>query len=620
MYSYDANYIFAKALPNRFGSTIRDAWLDSHKLAQSNGYAPKLHIIDNECSSHIQAAFTKHNVDFQIVPPYSHRRNAAERAIQTWKNHFIACLSTVDPTFPLTEWDRLIPQCNLTLNHLRSSRRQPKLSAYASIHGQFDFNRTPLAVILMYETPSQRRSFAAHGLTGYYVGPSTDHYRCYKVFLSATDSTRDAVTLEWFPHTIPYPTVTHDTYLRQTAEDLLALLKPQNKENLSDLTFGSPIFNAYVKIAQILKRATTRPTPTSEPTPPTSLSLREELFPTPARESTLAPSPAPTPTPAPTPRRDPTPAPPRASPPMLDPTPAPPQHHLVRKPRVPKAPPPRLPAPHHDPRTARYPLRQRLATNRYGRATQFLAQAMYEAKYAHHIAALGSSVPAEKGKLASLRNLLKGEDATIWTRSAANEFGRLLPHGVGKSRPLAERITGTGTMFPIQRSNIPRDRKVTYANFVCGIRPQKSETHRVRLTASGDKLDYPGDPSSPAVSTLDAKIHINSTISDAHKGARYMTLDIKNFYLGTPLAYYQYIRVHISLIPLEIIQEYNLVAEQNGYVYFEIRKGIYGLKEAGVIAFKQLVAKLKPHGYENLCLSPLAFGGTLAFQLRLHYV
>jgi hypothetical protein len=53
------------------------------------------------------------------------------------------------------------------------------------------------------------------------------------------------------------------------------------------------------------------------------------------------------------------------------------------------------------------------------------------------------------------------------------------------------------------------------------------------MTAGGDKLDYPGDASSPAISMLDAKLHINSTISDAKNGARYMYLglDIKNFYL-----------------------------------------------------------------------------------------
>jgi hypothetical protein len=63
------------------------------------------------------------------------------------------------------------------------------------------------------------------------------------------------------------------------------------------------------------------------------------------------------------------------------------------------------------------------------------------------------------------------------------------------------------------------------------------------MIAGGNKLDYPGDANSPAVSMLDAKLHINSTISDAKNGARYLGLDIKNFYLGTPMSYFQYIRV-----------------------------------------------------------------------------
>ena len=50
------------------------------------------------------------------------------------------------------------------------------------------------------------------------------------------------------------------------------------------------------------------------------------------------------------------------------------------------------------------------------------------------------------------------------------------------------------------------------------------------MTAGSDKLDCPGDASSPAVSMLDAKLHINSTISDAKNGARYLGLDIKKLY------------------------------------------------------------------------------------------
>ena len=124
------------------------------------------------------------------------------------------------------------------------------------------------------------------------------------------------------------------------------------------------------------------------------------------------------------------------------------------------------------------------------------------------------------------------------------------------------------------------------------------------MTAGGDKLDYPGDPSSPAVAITDAKIHINSTISDAKHGARYLGLDIKNFYLGTPMSYYQYIRVRRDLIPQEVMDEYDFTIESDGYVYFEIRRGMYGLKEAGIIAFEQLVRKLRPYGYEPMKYTP----------------
>jgi hypothetical protein len=246
-------------------------------------------------------------------------------------------------------------------------------------------------------------------------------------------------------------------------------------------------------------------------------------------------------------------------------------------------------------------------TNRFGYATQHLANVIHEERYAHHIAAFTANLngPLEKTQLPSLRKLLKGPDSIIWDRSNANEFGRLLPRGVGKSRPADQRIAGTSTMFPIRLADIPPGRFATYANFVCDIRPNKAEQYRVRLTAGGDRLEFPGDPSSPAVATTDSKIHINSTISDAKKGARYMTMDIKNFFLGTPLHYYQYLRIHESMIPQEIFDEYpELVVESNGYVYFEVRKGIYGLKEAGLMAFQHLVKNLAKHGYEPMKFTP----------------
>ena len=81
----------------------------------------------------------------QFVEANEHQVNAAERAIQTVKNHLIAGLCTVHKLFPMQLWCELLQQCEITLNLLRASRRNPKLSAYAILEGEFNFNKTPLA-------------------------------------------------------------------------------------------------------------------------------------------------------------------------------------------------------------------------------------------------------------------------------------------------------------------------------------------------------------------------------------------------------------------------------------------------------------------------------------------
>jgi hypothetical protein len=145
MHECDSNAILSTPLKSRVAGELTKAWTKLYSKLQANGHAPEIHILDNECSAELKAAFKKYNVVFQLVPPHLHRSNAAKRAIQTWKNHFCSGLATCDPKFPLTEWDLLMPQADITLNLLRSSRRQPKLSAYACLFGNFDFNKTPLA-------------------------------------------------------------------------------------------------------------------------------------------------------------------------------------------------------------------------------------------------------------------------------------------------------------------------------------------------------------------------------------------------------------------------------------------------------------------------------------------
>jgi hypothetical protein len=103
-------------------------------------------------------------VEYQLVPPHCHRRNAAERAIHTFNSHFVAGLASVDPYFPLHLWDRLLPQEEMTLNLLQTSIQHPQLSAAAHYHGLIDYNKTAFSLpgckIIAHEKPVKRRTWA----------------------------------------------------------------------------------------------------------------------------------------------------------------------------------------------------------------------------------------------------------------------------------------------------------------------------------------------------------------------------------------------------------------------------------------------------------------------------
>ena len=132
-----------------------------------------------------------------------HRRNAAERALRTFKTHFIAGLCSVDKDLPLHLWDRLLPQAELMLNLLRGSRINPKLSAWAQIHGTFDFNRTPIAPpgirVLAHQKPANRDSWEPHAMDGWYFGPALHGYRCFRIWIWETRTKRICDTVSLFP-------------------------------------------------------------------------------------------------------------------------------------------------------------------------------------------------------------------------------------------------------------------------------------------------------------------------------------------------------------------------------------------------------------------------------------
>ena len=118
LYDYNSNLILSNPIKTLQAAELTASLKTLFLKLQTNGHAPELHILDNQCSEELRKAFKKYQVNFQLVPPHVHRQNAAERAIQTWKNHFLAGISPLDPNFPIQEWDRLLPQCDIILNLL----------------------------------------------------------------------------------------------------------------------------------------------------------------------------------------------------------------------------------------------------------------------------------------------------------------------------------------------------------------------------------------------------------------------------------------------------------------------------------------------------------------------
>jgi hypothetical protein len=95
-------------------------------MLEAKGYKPKVNVMDNKATKYIKKFLTKKGCQLQLVEPHNHCVNAAERAIQMFKDTFIAVLATADNDFPLQLWDKLAPQVQDTLNLLRTSRKIQK--------------------------------------------------------------------------------------------------------------------------------------------------------------------------------------------------------------------------------------------------------------------------------------------------------------------------------------------------------------------------------------------------------------------------------------------------------------------------------------------------------------
>jgi hypothetical protein len=570
IYDYDSNLIYGIPIPSRTKTQLTKATSNIINLLKSRGLSPKLQRLDNEISKELEQLLHKEGIDYQLTPTGLHRRNAAEKAIQTFKNHLIAGLSTTNPSFPINLWDKLIPQANITLNLLRPSRINPRLSAYAQVFGAFDYNKTPLAppgiAILCHIRPEKRQSWAPHALSGYYIGPAMNHYRNHRVWITNSQAERIADKVEWLPHNnIKMPIPSRESLILSAANDLTQAIKSQDQNPLLPpvttntriiLQQLQSIFNTKFKPSQSSSQVAPIPPPSSQ-----HHRRRSAITWNPQLIQPASLPPASLNTPLSSSLRS-------TSSPPLSPVQLP---RVLTPPQTPAVPLPRVQA--HQPRnTIPSPVSPPL-------------------RRSPRLQALNAVLNTKTGKLEQYKQLVQGSDSKLWINGMSKELARLTQGRKQQDVPFHD------VMEWKHPRELPPGCTPTYLRVCANFRPQKSDPYRVRCTMGGNLITPKGPTHTPTADLSLFKLFVNSVIST--KNAKFMDLDLKDFYICHEKEEPDYMLVPFKLFPEDIIEQYDIKSkvDHRGLVLAVANKAMYGHPEAGRISYDQLVLHLQKAGY-----------------------
>lgn len=647
-YDYDSNLIWGVPIPTRTAAQIVKAYKQIYKMLQSKGLKPKLQRLDNECAQELKDFFDEKSIEFQLTPAGKHSRNLAEKTVQIWKDHFISGLSSTHPDFPVNQWCKLVEQANITLCLLCESRINPKLSAYAQSFGIFDYNKTPLAPpgmkVLAHVLPKDRKSFAPHAIKGFSIGPAMSHYRCFRIFIPDTGGTRISDTLRWFPHNnVKMPIANEDVLLRSAVQLLRTAVKarlknqilpPLEQDNHQTLTELNELFKnrdtrekehqqqqqevdtAFPRVPQGItqmknsavprvettnKRVTETETVKTDTADPRVKTTNDKVTESePEEKSTEVP-----------------------------------ENNTMQKVEELKK---RLRRQIHKDqlrrnqeerntntaRAIRQSRRERKSTKQSefayvcstlnltpeeedlirqaNEAEEVLLSACEEEFIKNHLDKefLNAVLDEETGKLMELKELYKTKNGNRWKEGSHRELSRL---HTGCSK---RGIKGTKTIKFITPDEMQKGKIATYARICADFRPSKEDPFRVRITVGGDKVQYEGETYTPTADITTAKVLFNSVLSTPL--AKFMNIDIKDFYLETPMDEPEYMWLPRWVFTQEFIDEHDLESKfQGDRILVQIDRGMYGLPQAGRLAYIQLIKHLKLHGYERAGYTPGLF-------------
>jgi hypothetical protein len=189
------------------------------------GHTPKPHVLDNECSHAVKNFCKIKNTAIQQFKAHHHSANAAEPAAKSIKYHIFSCIVIMDASCPIQLWSEMIPQMQDTLNMLRTSRNNNKLTAYEKIKGAFDWNRVPMAPLgnkcVVYVTLDIRNTYAPHCDKAYTVERAPNHHQLLKCYVPTTMGYRISGTYHPDPSYWMFPAVSEQNMTVSAATDLL---------------------------------------------------------------------------------------------------------------------------------------------------------------------------------------------------------------------------------------------------------------------------------------------------------------------------------------------------------------------------------------------------------------
>ena len=583
------NYIHIEPMPTRTTHQYLKAFRKTIKFFRDRNRQLRAQTLDNETSTELEALLRQEVGQLRYLPPHTKRANRAERAIRTAKNHIISTMAEAPTDMPKNMWGDSIEHVELTLNHLREYDANPAISAYEGIHGtRYDFDAHPIAPfgckVIIHDPPEVRPSWADHGTPGYYLGPALEHYRCHRIWIPTSRTTRITDTVAWYPTPYHAPGAYPEEQLTKALTNLQQSLQPVINNLPTDNNLRTDITTTIQAVQNLLDKHPLLAADIAMPEPLHNGQLPEGAQPL------LPPQPAQLPEGG-HPAQPPLPAQPAEDAPAsaaqqrrlnavsttatdisVPPTVQPTDSTTNQRPQTTSSPTDHRPQPTFNQRpqpTDKIPDQRPQPT----------------------IHPLNLD---DDGNPLTYRVAINGPEAAQWHQAHIVEW---------------ERIFTTKTGRPIHLLDMAVDRRgdISYYN----PKPKEkfengSKTYRIRGTIGGDKVNYPYDVRARTAHTDIIKILLTSVVSDH---ANFMTLDIKDFYLNHDLERPEYMRVRRDQLPPEIIEKYNLQSYfgNSNSIIIEINKGLYGLPQAGKIAQDNLVKLLRLHGYTQCEHTPCTF-------------